>query len=195
MTIAHRMAREESELPPVSKAALIRLWAHLKPSIPMGLIASVVMVAAAAAAFPLPLLSREIIDRAIPQADRGLVVSLAVAVASLSAFSALTGLLHQYLLILFRQKVGLSMRTEVLGRVLSLPQSFFESEDTGYLMARAGFDSAQAEHLVTSQIPGYAADAVKLAACTAVLAWLDWRLTLVAAAAGPFYRGSGLPVR
>jgi ABC-type bacteriocin/lantibiotic exporter with double-glycine peptidase domain len=142
---------------------------------------------AALAGLPQPLIPMWILDRAVPAGDRRLLAGLVFLSLGLAVAAALLNLAEQVFQLRFRQAVGLSLRREVLGRFLSLPPTFFDEESTGYLMARASGDVAQAETLVSMQALSYAADAAKFVGGVAILFWIHWKLALLSAVVLPLY--------
>jgi ATP-binding cassette, subfamily B, bacterial len=186
---ARRLPRTAEELPPFDRAGVRWLASHAFPHLRLAAPMVLFLVLGAAAGLPQPLIPMWILDRAIPSGDRALLAELVALSLGLAIAAALAGLGEQWFQVRFRQAVGLSLRREVYRLFLSLPPAFFDEESTGYLMARASGDVAQAESLVSMQVLSYAADLAKFAGGVVILFWIHWRLALLAAVILPLYAG------
>lgn len=181
-----RLKKQVDDLPPLTWVAIRPLLAYARPHWPALFSMLLFMAGGAAAALPIPLLSAGIIDKAIPSSDRGLLFALAGAILGLTLVTTLAGFFRVLFRVSFRQALSLALREEVFRHALSLPASFFDSEDTGYLMSRVAWDVYQVEGL-TLKLVSYVLDGVKLAGGLALLFYLHWKLAGVALAVTPLF--------
>jgi subfamily B ATP-binding cassette protein MsbA len=135
----------------------------------------------------LPLIPMWVFDRAVPAGDTTLLALLVLLSLGLTLAGALARIVQQHFQIRFRQEVALSVRSEVMGHVLALPPTFFDREDTGYLMSRVAGDVMQVEGLLTMQLFRVVLDVGKFLGGAIILFALNWKLAAVAAAVLPFF--------
>ncbi|MBI2795842.1 MAG: ABC transporter ATP-binding protein [Gemmatimonadetes bacterium] len=133
-----------------------------------------------------PLLTRRVIDVAIPGRDAGMIMTLAlVFAASLGAQFAcaygetvLTGLLGQ--------RIMQDLRRELFTHLQRLPIPFFDRTPVGRLTTRVTQDIEALNELFTAGVVAGLGDLFTLAAIGAVMWWTEWRLALAAFAVIPF---------
>ncbi|MGH9415158.1 MAG: ABC transporter ATP-binding protein [Terriglobales bacterium] len=131
-----------------------------------------------------------IIDLAIDDMGHGITVAklLKYCLLLIAAVSA-RGILNYFqrlILITVSRLIEFDLRNELLARLETLSQGFFQRFRTGDLMARAVNDLSAVRNMVGPGIM-YSAQAVVLFAYViAILCHLDWRLTLIAFLPAPF---------
>ena len=133
-----------------------------------------------------PLLTRQVIDVALPRHDTALVaraavlyaVSLGVAFGCEYGQTLLTGLLGQ--------RVMRDLRDELFAHLQRLPVRFFDRNPVGRLVTRVTSDVESLNELFTAGVVAGLGDLFTLAAIGTVMVVIDWRLALASFAVIPF---------
>jgi len=131
-----------------------------------------------------------IIDLAIDDLGRGATVAKLVKyclllMATVSA-RAVLNYFQRLILITASRLIEFDLRNDLLARLETLSQGFFQRFRTGDLMARAVNDLSAVRNMLGPGIM-YSAQAVVLFAYVITILWhLDWRLTLIAFVPAPF---------
>ena len=151
------------------------------------LISAVLQVAA-------PLLIRQIIDDAIPNADRRLLVWLTGGMIGIAAISGGLSLGTNYL----NTRTGLTvmedLRLAVYSHLQRLPLSFFTSTRTGDLQTRISSDVASTQLMLTDTLGTLISSSVIVIASVIAMLVISWELSLVALVTVPIFAGTMLSV-
>lgn len=133
-----------------------------------------------------PLLTRWVIDRALPARDLGLVVQAAFAFVLLlvAQFGAAYG--ETLFTSLIGQRVMRDLRAELFARLQRLPISYYDRTPVGRLVTRVTSDVEALNELFTSGVVAGLGDLCTLLAISGVMLAIDWHLALAAFAVIPF---------
>ncbi|MEO7358895.1 MAG: ABC transporter ATP-binding protein, partial [Gemmatimonadaceae bacterium] len=125
-----------------------------------------------------PMLTRWMIDTALPARDSALVtrVALLFALSLLVAFSASYG--ETIFTNLLGQRVMRDLRTELFAHLQRLPISFFDKTPVGRLVTRVTSDVEALNELFTSGVVAGLGDLFTLLAISVVMLIIDWKLAL-----------------
>ena len=174
-----------------SGAVARRVWRFARPYRWMLLAYVGIIVAQALVQLVPPLLFRSIIDSAIPQGpgdgDRGLLHLLAgLAVLAALATGALA-LAERY----FSSRVGegviYDLRTSLFDHVQRMPIGFFTRTQTGALTSRLNNDVLGAQQALVGTVGSVVSNVITLATTVGAMAFLEWRLTLLALVVLPVF--------
>ena len=145
-----------------------------------------ILIAALAALVP-PLVVRAILDDAIPDGDRGLIVILA-AVAVLAALGdAALQILQRWCSARIGEGLIADLRTTLYDKVQRLPIAFFTRTPTGSITARLNNDVVGAQSALTSTLGSVVSNVVVLLTTLVTMAALEWRLTAMALVVLPLF--------
>ena len=125
-----------------------------------------------------PMLTRWMIDTALPARDSALVtkVALLFALSLLVAFGASYG--ETMFTNLLGQRVMRDLRTELFAHLQRLPISFFDKTPVGRLVTRVTSDVEALNELFTSGVVAGLGDLFTLLAISVVMLTIDWKLAL-----------------
>jgi ATP-binding cassette subfamily B protein len=142
-----------------------------------------------------PLLTREVIDVALPAHDGGAVAraALLLAVALVAAFGAQYG--ETVLTGLLGQRVMRDLRHRIFSHVQQLPITFFDRNPVGRLVTRITSDVESLNELFTAGVVAGLGDLFTLAAIGVLMIYTDWRLALAAFAAIPLVIAASVAFR
>ncbi len=132
-----------------------------------------------------PLLTRWVIDHALPARDTTLVMQVALAyVAVLAAlFAAAYG--EAVFTSLIGQRVMRDLRAELFAHVQRLPIAYFDRTPVGRLVTRVTSDVEALNELFSSGVVAGIGDLCTLLAISAVMLAIDWQLALASFAVIP----------
>ncbi|HEY6218643.1 MAG TPA: ABC transporter ATP-binding protein [Gemmatimonadaceae bacterium] len=137
-----------------------------------------------------PLLTRHVIDVAIPAQDTMAIMrdaawfaaSLALAFMAQYGETMITGLLGQ--------RVMRDLRGRIFAHVQRLPITFFDRNPVGRLVTRMTSDVEALNELFTAGVVAGLGDLFTLAAIGVMMVWTDWRLALASFASIPLVIGA-----
>ena len=166
-----------------------RLVAYTRPY--RGLVAAALACLIVEGALQLagPLLTRHVIDVALPTRDVALVTTVAAlfGLALLLQFGAAFG--ETVLTGLLGQRVMRDLRRELFTHLQRLPVAFFDRSPVGRLVTRVTGDVEALNELFTSGVVAGLGDLFTLLAIGTVMLVTDWRLALASFAVIPFVLG------
>lgn len=126
-----------------------------------------------------PLLFRQIIDVAIPQANRGKLHILAAIVIVAAFGSAMLAFFERF----FSSRIGegliYDLRVKLFDHVAGMPIGFFTRTQTGALMSRLNNDVIGAQRAVTTTLGSVVSNIIVLVTTLVAMIVLEWRLTLL----------------
>ncbi len=132
-----------------------------------------------------PLLTRNVIDVAIPAGDAAALRRDALLFVAL-LFAQFAGEYAQvFLTSLLGQRVMHDLRRQIFGHLQRLPVPFFDRNPVGRLVTRVTSDVEALNELFTSGVVAGFGDLFTLAAISVLMVSIDWRLTLAAFAVVP----------
>ncbi len=138
-------------------------------------------------AFPMPLVSRFVIDDVILGKQLSLLPWVLLLMAALALFSRVMGLFQNWFFLRYSQELTLDIQKQVLDHSFSLPKSFFDKNQTGYLLARMTGDIGGVTWFLSGSLVGILTNILYFIGGIALLFWLEWRLALAALAAVPVF--------
>ena len=138
-------------------------------------------------AFPMPLFSRFAIDDVILGRDLPLLPWVLLLMVALALCVRCIGLFQNYFFLRYSQEVSLDIQKQVLDHSFSLPKSFFDRHQTGYLLARVNGDLNGVTWFLSESLVGIVENSLRLIGGLAFLFYLEWRLALAALAVLPVF--------
>ena len=151
---------------------LVPYWRRLS------LILVTVAVAAGLGVIP-PLLVRSVVDTAIGEGDRSLLLVLSLALVGAALATGLVGVLRSYLNTVVSQRIMYDLKLALFTRLQSLSLRFFTEARTGDLMSRLTSDISGINDVVSGTLVSIFANVLILSTTVATMVALDWKLTVV----------------
>ena len=125
------------------------------------------------------LLFRQIIDKAIPEGNRGLLHVLAAVVIAAAVFSSAMSFFER----LYSSRIGegliFDLRVKLFDHVSAMPIGFFTRTQTGALMSRLNNDVIGAQRAVTTTLGSVVSNVIVLITTLIAMFYLEWRLTII----------------
>jgi ATP-binding cassette, subfamily B, bacterial len=134
-----------------------------------------------------PILFGQIIDRAIPTGDRGLLGIYAGFILAAAVGSAVVGLAERYWSSTIGEGVIYDLRVALFDHVQRLPISFFTRTQTGTLTSRLNNDVIGAQRALTATLGTVVSNVITLVTTLVAMMVLEWRLTLLALVLTPLF--------
>jgi ATP-binding cassette, subfamily B, bacterial len=151
----------------------------------LGYIAVIVTVSVVSAAPPQ--LIRLIIDSAIPAGDLELLRLLAGGLLAVALVVAGLSMVERWLSSNIGEGFILDLRTRLFRHVQSLPIAFFTRTQTGALVTRLNNDVIGAQRALTGTLGGIVDNTIGVIVTITAMAFLDWRVTLLAVVLLPLF--------
>ncbi len=126
-----------------------------------------------------PLLFRQIIDKAIPESNRGLLHVLAAIVIAAAVASAGLSFVERWYSSRIGEGLIYDLRVTLFDHVSAMPIAFFLRTQTGALMSRLNNDVIGAQRAVTTTLGSVVSNVIVLATTLTAMFLLEWRLTII----------------
>ncbi|HYM58734.1 MAG TPA: ABC transporter ATP-binding protein [Solirubrobacteraceae bacterium] len=136
-----------------------------------------------------PFLLRDVLDRAIPEKDRELLLALVGGMIAISVVTGVLGVVQTYLSNVVGQRVMHDLRARVYRHLQWLSLAFFTRTRTGEIQSRIANDIGGVQTVVTSTATSIVSNVTTVLASIVAMFLLDWRLALFSLALLPFFVG------
>jgi subfamily B ATP-binding cassette protein MsbA len=171
-----RLAAKEGY--PGLKASLQNLRPFVRRHWWKGLLGAVLVIFTSLLGFPQPLIMRYVVDDVILNRQLGLLIGAVLLLIVIFLAEGLANLLQKYYFTRFEQEVTLDIQKDLLDHTLSLPKSFFDDSQTGYLMSRLSSDVEGLRWFFSSTIVHVFSNAIRCIGGLGLLFYLEWRLAV-----------------
>jgi len=129
--------------------------------------------------FPQPLITRYIVDDVILARQLGLLATAVLLFILVVLVEKLMSLLEEFYFARFEQRITLDIQHDLAERTLRFPKSFFDKNQTGYLMSRLSLDVEGLRWFFSSTIVYVVSNTVRFLGGLGLLFYLEWRLAVV----------------
>jgi len=143
-----------------------------------GLLGSLLIILTSLLSFPQPLITRYLIDHVILSRQLALLAGVILLLAAVTLTEKLLKVFEQFYFTRFEQEVILDIQQSLLDHVLRLPKSFFDANQTGYLMSRLSSDVQGLRWFFSSAIVYIFSNCLRFMGGIAFLIYLEWRLAI-----------------
>ena len=175
------------ERPDIDRALLKRVWSYGKPYRRqlIGVIVTVLLISSLSV-LP-PILTRRLIDVALPEKDLGLLSLLGLGIVALPLLNSLIGILQRWWSARVGEGIIYDLRRQLYDHLQNMSLRFFTATKTGELISRVNTDVVGAQQAITGTFVTVFSNIVSVAVILAVMVQAEWRLTLLAVAALPLF--------
>ena len=157
---------------------LKRIFAYAIPYKSVFALFLVCLVADAVLTIATPLLLRELIDKGVIPKDRGVVTTMAVAVALLAIASASVNIVVRWISAKIGEGLIYDLRSQVFRHVQEQSIAFFTRTQTGALISRINSDVIGAQRAFTSTFSGIISNVLTLVLVVGTMLALSWQITV-----------------
>ncbi len=144
-----------------------------------GLLGSILILFVSLLSFLPPLITRYLIDKVILDHKLELLAGAIILFITIALAEKLMSLLQQFYFSRFEQEVVLDIQQNLLERAFRFPKSFFDDQQTGYLMARLSSDVQGLRWFFSSTIAYILSNILRFAGGIGFLFYLEWRLAVL----------------
>jgi ATP-binding cassette, subfamily B, bacterial len=178
---------EQSDKPAISMPMLRRALQYARPY--RGKIAAMLVLVVAITLLNLlpPLLTRDLIDHALPERDVRRLALISLGMLAVPLITGLLGLAQRYFSSTVGEGIISDLRTALFSHLQNISLRFFTNTHTGELMSRLNNDVQGAQRAVSTTFVDLFTQVVTLASALVIMLRLDWRLTLLAAVVLPLF--------
>ena len=155
-----------------------RLWPFFLRHWLKALLGAVLVFAASASGYVLPLVQRFLIDRVILGRQLALLPWTILVFVFLYLLGQLGGMLQQFYFTHFGQSVMLDIQNDLLRRVFQFPKAFFDEQDTGYLISRLNGDIKELQWFFSGTLVYLVSSGLSFVVGLGLLIYLQWSLAL-----------------
>ena len=181
------MRHDESQVPSVDRALLVRVLAYAKPYRGMLILVLGTIVVITTLSLIPPLLMRTLIDRAIPDEDLRLVSILGLAMVAVPLVNGVVGVVQRRATARVGEGIIFDLRCQLYNHLQAMSLGFFTNTKTGELMSRLNSDVVGAQQAVSSTFVTLVSNIFAVAATLLIMVQLEWRLTLLAVSILPLF--------
>ncbi|NMM87464.1 multidrug ABC transporter ATP-binding protein [Rhodococcus sp. SRB_17] len=169
---------------PVSPRRVLELFRPYRRQIA---VVTAVITLSAIVALGSPLLLREMLDKAIPDKNLGLVSFLAIGMIAIAIITSCLGVAQTWMSNSIGQKLMHQLRVRVYSHLQNQSLGFFARTRTGEVQSRIANDIGGMQSVVTNTATSIAQNATTVAATIVALFLLDWRLAIFSLAILPVF--------
>ena len=134
-----------------------------------------------------PFLLRDVLDQAIPEKDRALLLMLVGGMVAISVATGVLGVAQTWLSNLVGQRVMHDLRAQVYRHLQRLSLAFFTRTRTGEIQSRIANDIGGVQTVVTTTATSIVSNVTTVLASVVAMFLLDWRLAVFSLAVLPFF--------
>ncbi|MFD0674935.1 ABC transporter ATP-binding protein [Cohnella sp. GCM10027633] len=168
--------------PPVKLRQFLGLIRQAKPSFLLLSIALSFSLLTTIAGLFVPLFTKELVDGFTLDSLTTLQI---VMLACAFIVQTITGGLSIYLLNKFGQQILAGLRDLLWRKLIFLPVSNYDREETGSLISRVTNDTNVAKEVIAQHLSGFVSGIISIVGSVVILFTLDWRMTLMLLVAVP----------
>ena len=160
------------------KVNLKNLRPHFRRHWRKGVVGVSLIMCVSILGFPQPLITRYIVDDVILGRRIGLLTGAMLLLIGILLAEKLLKLLEEFYFARFEQRIVLDIQRDLIAHTLRLPKSFFDDNQTGYLMSRISGDVEGLRWFFSSTIVYIVSNMVRFIGGVGLLLYLEWRLAI-----------------
>lgn len=178
---------EDQDRPEVDRALLRRVWAYGRPytSALIGTLATVLIISGLQVVPPI--LTRRILDDAIPERDLGALTVLGLGMVAVPIISSLVGIAQRWWSSQAGEGIIFDLRCQLYQHLQRMSLRFFTATKTGELISRMNNDVVGAQQAITGTFVSILSNIASVVFILVVMVQASWLLTLLGLAALPLF--------
>ena len=134
-----------------------------------------------------PLVTRDLIDRTLPQHDVRRLIWLALALLAIPAVNGVINVWQRRVNARVGEGVTYDLRVALFAHLQTMSLRFFTNTKTGELMSRLNNDVVGAQNAISNTIVNIITNIIQAVALLVVMLSLEWRLTLISIVILPLF--------
>lgn len=170
---------EQQDQPEVNVQLLRRVAGYAKPYVKGVLLILITIIGISMLTLLPPLLVRDLIDHAIPEADAQRLNFLALGMIAVPLVNGLLGVGQRYVSAVIGEGIIFDLRCALYDHLQRMSLRFFTNTQVGELISRLNNDVIGAQRAITGTLVTVISNFIALIATLAIMLSLEWRLTLL----------------
>ena len=162
-----------------TKTDLRNLYPYFKRHWRRGFVGLLLILLASLCGFPPPLITRYLVDDVILGRQIGFLIGAILLLAGFLVAEKLSRMLEEFYFARFEQRITLDIHSDLIARVLRFPKTFFDDNQTGYLMSRLTEDVEGIRWFFSNTIVYVLSNMIRFIGGICFLFYLEWRLSLI----------------
>jgi ATP-binding cassette subfamily B protein len=178
---------EEQDRPEVDRALLRRVWSYGRPytAALIGTLATVLVISGLQVVPPI--LTRRILDDAIPRGDLGSLTVLGLGMVAVPIVSSLVGIAQRWWSSRAGEGIIFDLRCQLYQHLQHMSLRFFTATKTGELISRMNNDVVGAQQAITGTFVSILSNFTSVVFILVVMVQASWLLTILGLAALPLF--------
>ena len=172
-----------------SKALYFRLLKYVAPHWRVFALGLTGLVIVGLTEVALPALMKPLLDGTFVYKDEALMRWMPAVIVALVAVRGSAEYLASYSINWVGNRLVMDLREAMFGKLLTLPTPYYDENASGNLISKLTFDVTQVTAAGTSVLTVVFKDSVSLVGLLVYMAWLNWKLTLLAMVMTPLIVG------
>ena len=161
------------------KTNLKNLYPYFKRHWRRGFVGLFLILLASLCGFAPPLITRYLVDDVILGRQIGFLAGAILLLAGFLAAEKLARMLEEFYFARFEQRITLDIHKDLIAHVLRFPKTFFDDNQTGYLMSRLTEDVEGIRWFFSNTIVYVLSNVIRFIGGICFLFYLEWRLSLI----------------
>jgi ABC-type multidrug transport system fused ATPase/permease subunit len=161
------------------KTNLKNLYPYFRRHWRRGIVGLLLILLASLCGFAPPLITRYLVDDVILGRQIGFLAGAILLLAGFLAAEKLARMLEEFYFARFEQRITLDIHRDLIARVLRFPKTFFDDNQTGYLMSRLTEDVEGIRWFFSNTIVYVLSNVIRFIGGICFLFYLEWRLSLI----------------
>ena len=187
------LSHDESQKPPkLTRELLLRIASYARPYARLIVASLLTILVSTGIGLISPQLFRYMIDVAIPERDPRMVTLLAVGMMVVPLLTGIIGVFQRRLNAAIGEGLIFDLRRDLYAHLERMSLRFFAQTRTGELMSRLNNDVQGARSAINDTTVTIVTNLIQVVATLAIMAAMEWRLTLLSVAVLPLFM---LPAR
>ncbi len=162
-----------------------RLLQHVRPHWKTFLISILGTVVLAATQPAMPYLMKPLLDGSFIDKDPVMITVIPLLLGALAAIQGIATFVSRVAMETVATKVVFNLRELMIGQLLILPSSFYDSSTTGITLSKVTYDVEQLTSSASNVLVTLVRDSLSIFGLLGLMLYLNWQLTLIAFALMP----------
>ncbi len=178
---------EEQSKPQMNWSLLGRVLTYAKPyRLQLALTLLTILASAGVDALN-PQLFRQLLDKALPNKDMGLLDRLALGLIAIPLINAVISIMQRYLNSAMGEGIIYDLRVALFSHLEHMSLRFFTNSKTGELMSRLNNDVVGAQSAINGTLLSIVTNLVTVVVTLTIMLTTEWRLTILALLVVPLF--------
>ncbi|MDF1515784.1 MAG: ABC transporter ATP-binding protein, partial [Anaerolineae bacterium] len=178
---------KQTDQPTVNRALLKRVAGYARPYMWSAVLLIVTITVTSLLNLVTPLLYRDLVDNALPNADLRRLNLLALGLVGLPVITRLIALGQSYISARIGEGIIFDLRKTLYSHMQKMSLRFFTNTKTGEMMSRLNNDVYGAQQAITSTVVNLVTNIIAFTSTIIVMLSLDWRLSLISISVLPIF--------